>query len=130
MVKRVTVAIIPVLILLTAVPVALASSGLSGRFRTTISSPASIKGVWTISFYGHHQDSDYLNGKKVASGTYTSSGSTISFAQRQAPTGQKQCLTPGKYRFTLNGGQLTFAKISDPCNPIRSKLLSHRFSQL
>ena len=128
--KRVIAALLPVLIALCAVPVALANSGLSGRFRTTIASPASIKGVWTISFYGNHQDSDYLNGSKIASGTYTSSGSVISFAQRTAPAGQKQCSTPGKYKFALNGTHLKFTKISDPSNLIRSELLSHQFTKL
>jgi hypothetical protein len=130
--KRLVAVLVPILALSTAVPAALASgspAGPSGRFRTTITHPASLKGTWTISFDGG-RDSDYLNGKKVASGTYTRSGSTISFAQRTAPAGQKQCQTPGKYRFMLSGATLTFTKISDPCNPVRSELLSHRFSKL
>ncbi len=130
--RRLVAVLFPILALLTIVPAALASgsnSGPSGRYHTTIASPASIKGTWTIRF-DNGRDSDYLNGKKVASGTYTQSGSIISFAQRNAPAGQTQCSTPGKYRFMLSGSTLTFTKISDPCNSVRSELLSHPFTNL
>ncbi len=115
--------------LLAAAPAALAVAGPSGRYDTTITKPAQLKGAWTVTF-ANGRDSDYLNGKKIASGTYTRSGSIISFAQRRAPKGQKQCQTPGKYRFTLSAGTLRFTKISDPCNPIRRTLLSHRFTAI
>jgi hypothetical protein len=130
MYKRLFAVLLPVLVLLTVGSTALASSGgPSGRFRATIKTPATIKGVWTISFANGH-DSDFLNGKKVAAGTYTRSGSIIAFAQPKAPAGQKQCRTPGKYRYTLTSTSLSFVKISDPCNAIRSELLARRFTKL
>jgi hypothetical protein len=97
----------------------------SGKYQTTINKPASLKGVWTIKFHSG-TDTDYLNGTKVASGTYTISGSTIKFAQPAVPSGSaKTCQTPGTYTFRLPGRTLTFTKISDPCNSVRSEILSH-----
>ena len=102
----------------------------SGTYQTTIKEPASLKGVWRIEFHAG-TDTDYLNGTKVASGTYTISGSTITFAQPAVPSGSPDtCRSPGKYTFRLPGRTLTFTKISDPCNSVRSELLSHRFVHL
>jgi hypothetical protein len=102
----------------------------SGKYQTTINEPASLKGVWTIEFHSG-TDTDFLNGTKVASGTYTISGSTITFAQPAVPAGSAQtCQTPGKYTFRLPGRTLTFTKISDPCNSVRSEILSHRYTHI
>jgi len=99
----------------------------SGKYQATINEPASLKGVWTIEFHSG-TDTDFLNGTKVASGTYTISGSTIAFAQPAVPSGSaKTCRTPGKYTFRQPGRTLTFTKISDPCNSVRSEILSHRY---
>jgi hypothetical protein len=87
-------------------------------------------GVWRIEFHAG-TDTDFLNGKKVASGTYTISGTTITFAQPAVPSGAPvTCRSPGKYTFSLPGRTLKLTKISDPCNSIRSELLSHRFSAI
>ena len=97
----------------------------SGKYQATINEPASLKGVWTIEFHAG-TDTDFLNGMKLASGTYTISGTTIKFAQAAVPSGSaKTCRTPGKYTFRLPGRTLTFTKISDPCNSVRSEILSH-----
>jgi hypothetical protein len=102
----------------------------SGTYQATIKEPASLKGVWRIEFHAG-TDTDFLNGKKVASGTYTISGTTITFAQPAVPSGAPvTCRSPGKYTFSLPGRTLKFTKISDPCNSIRSELLSHRFSSI
>ena len=99
----------------------------SGKYQATINEPASLKGVWTIEFHSG-TDTDFLNGTKVASGTYTISGSTIAFAQPAVPScSAKTCRTPGKYTFRQPGRTLTFTKISDPCNSVRSEILSHRY---
>ncbi|MGD0686922.1 MAG: hypothetical protein ABSA03_17635 [Streptosporangiaceae bacterium] len=99
----------------------------SGKYQTTIDEPVSLQGVWTIDF-NDGTDTDYLNGTEVASGTYTISGSTIKFAQPAVPSGSVQtCQTPGTYTFRLPGRTLTFTKISDPCNSVRSEILSHRY---
>jgi hypothetical protein len=102
----------------------------SGKYQTTIDEPASLQGVWTIDF-NDGTDTDYLNGTEVASGTYTISGSTITFAQPAVPSGSAQtCQTPGTYTFRLPGRTLTFTKISDPCNSVRREILSHVYIQI
>jgi hypothetical protein len=102
----------------------------SGAYQATIEEPLNLKGAWRIEFHAG-TDTDFLNGEKVASGTYTISGTTIAFAQPSVPSGSPvTCRSPGKYTFKLPGKTLTFTKISDPCNSVRSELLSQRFIHL
>jgi hypothetical protein len=134
MFKRWIAVIVPTLALAIAPTAAFAStadSGTarvpSGTYRTTIKEPASLKGKWRIEFHAG-TDTDSLNGTQLASGTYTISGTTISFAQPAVPAGSPEtCETPGTYTFGIHGRTLKFTKISDPCNSVRSELLSHRF---
>ena len=137
---------------------ALASGSLSGTYRTTVTTPASLKGTWSFKF-AHGRDSQLLNGKEVANGTYTISGSTVKFADPAIPMGAVSpsssatsttlpagapagapslpsgtttptaCKTPGSYMVTISGETLTFKKISDPCNAPRAQLLSHKFTK-
>ena len=137
MFKRWIAVIVPTLTLSIAATPAFAStphSGTlrvpSGTYQATIKEPASLKGVWRIEFHAG-TDMDFLNGTKLASGTYTISGTTITFAQAAVPSGSPvTCRSPGKYTFSLPGKTLKFTKISDPCNSVRSELLSHRFIHL
>jgi hypothetical protein len=102
----------------------------SGTFQATVKEPASLKGVWRIEFHSG-TDTDFLNGTKIASGTYTITGTTIAFAQAAAPSGSPTtCRSPGKYTFSLPGRTLKFTKISDPCNSVRSELLSNKFTRV
>ena len=137
MFKRWIAVIVPTLTLSIAATPAFAStphSGTlrvpSGTYQATIKEPASLKGVWRIEFHAG-TDTDFLNGMKLASGTYTISGTTIAFAQAAVPSGAAEtCRSPGKYTFRLPGATLKFTKISDPCNSVRSELLSHQFIHL
>lgn len=102
----------------------------SGTFQATIKEPANLKGVWKIEFHSG-TDTDFLNGTKIASGKYTIAGTTITFAQAAVPSGSPAtCKSPGKYTFSLPGKTLKFTKISDPCNSVRSELLSNWFTRL
>ena len=142
----------------TSTTLALASGSLSGTYRTTVTTPASLKGTWSFKF-AHGRDSQLLNGKEVANGTYTISGSTVKFADPAIPMGAVSpsssgssttlpagapagapslpsgtttptaCKTPGSYMVTISGETLTFQKISDPCNAPRAQLLSHTFTK-
>ena len=134
MFKRWIVAIVLTLTLAIAATIAIASGAHSdtsrmpsGTYQATIKNPASLMGVWRIRFHAG-TDTDFLNADKVASGTYTISGTTITFAQAAGPPGAPEtCRSPGKYTFRLPGKTLKFSKISDPCNSVRSELLSQRF---
>jgi hypothetical protein len=136
----------------------LASGSLSGTYRTTVTTPASLKGTWSFRF-ADGRDSQLLNGNEVANGTYTISGSTVKFADPAIPKGAvppsssgtsttppagapagapslpsgttspTACKTPGTYKVTISGETLTFKKISDPCNAPRAQLLSHKFTK-
>jgi hypothetical protein len=135
--KRWIAVIVPTLTLAIAAIPACASTAHSGTarvpsgtYQATIKEPASLKGVWRIEFHAG-TDTDFLNGTKLASGTYTISGTTITFAQAAVPSGAAAtCRSPGKYTFSLPGTTLKFTKISDPCNSVRSELLSHGFIHL
>jgi hypothetical protein len=137
MFKRWIAVIVPTLVLAIAATPAFASTGHSatsrvpsGTYQTTIKEPATLKGLWRIKFHVG-TDTDFLNGTKVASGKYTISGTTISFAQPAVPAGSPEtCQSSGKYTFRLSGRTLKFTKISDPCNSVRGELLSHRFTHL
>ena len=137
MFKRWIAVIVPTLTLAIAATPAYASTAHwgtsrvpSGTYQATIKEPASLKGVWRIEFHAG-TDTDFLNGMKLASGTYTISGTTITFAQPAVPSGSPDtCRSPGKYTFRLPGTTLKFTKVSDPCNSVRSELLSHRFVHL
>jgi hypothetical protein len=123
MLKRWIAVIVAMLSLAIIAPLAFAAGGLSGSYRTKISKPASIKGVWKIKFASGHTTVSW-NGKVVTHGKYTISGSTITLK----PKGK--CHSPGKYNFKLSGRTLKFTKISDPCPSPRSKILSHRFTKV
>jgi hypothetical protein len=135
--KRWIAVIVPTLTLAIAAIPACASTAQSstsrvpsGTYQATIKEPASLKGVWRIEFHAG-TDTDFLNGMKLASGMYTISGTTIAFAQAAVPSGAAEtCRNPGKYTFRLPGTTLKFTKISDPCNSVRSELLSHQFIHL
>jgi hypothetical protein len=130
MFKRCVAGLVPLITLAIVAPAVLASSGPSGTYRAKITKPATIAGVWTIKFASGH-DTDYLNGKQIASGSYTISGSTIKFAQAAVPKGTTMtCRSAGEYTFTISGNTLKFTKISDPCNATRSEILAPRFTKV
>jgi hypothetical protein len=123
-------ATVPILGLALFTPLAHASGSLSGTYRTAITTPASLKGTWSFKF-AHGHDSQFLNGKEIANGTYTISGATIKFANAAIPSGATApvCKTPGTYKVTISSETLAFRKISDPCNAVRAELLSHMFTK-
>jgi hypothetical protein len=92
----------------TTATVAVASGGLSGSYKTTITRPAFLRGSYRITFTpGHftvHGPSGY-----VAHGTDRVSGSRITIR------GGGKCGSPGTYSFKRSGRSLTFKKIKDPC---------------
>jgi hypothetical protein len=130
MFKRCVAGLVTLITMAIVAPAVLASSGPSGTYRAKITEPATIAGVWTIKF-SSGRDTDYLNGKQIASGTYTISRSTIQFAQPPVPKGATMtCRSAGKYTFTISGHTLKFTKISDPCNATRSEILASRFTKV
>jgi hypothetical protein len=104
-------------------PIALASGGLSGTYSTKITKPMMIRGTWKVKFAAGVDTVD-LNGRREAGGTYTVSGSTITF--KRATSGG--CDKPGRYLFRLAGETLQFHRIKDACAN-RAAILAHRFTK-
>jgi hypothetical protein len=102
--------------------VALATSTLSGTYKTKVHSSAlggALKGTWTIKFSGLVAGSTRAlyavtdNGVKVTHGINTIKGNKISFKDTG---GKDSCLgagTTGHYKFKLKGNKLKFTKISE-----------------
>ena len=106
---------------------ALAAGELTGKYTTTISSPAQIKGKWTLTFAKSGVYTVALNGKVGARGTYSSTAKTVTFRE-PASTG---CGGSGTYAWKKSGSTLTFVRRreSPACQP-RAIILSHRFKQV
>ena len=100
----------------------------SGKYQATINEPASLKGVWTIEF--HSGTDTGLPQRYESRQRYVHHLRLYRSRSRSPPyrlARQKRCRTPGKYTFRQRGRTLTFTKISDPCNSVRSEILSHRY---
>ena len=106
---------------------ALAAGGLAGKYTTTISSPAQIKGKWTLRFAKSGVYTVAWNGKVGARGRYSSTATTITFRE-PASTG---CGGSGTYAWKKSGSSLTFIRKreSPACRP-RAMILAHRFTQV
>jgi outer membrane protein assembly factor BamB len=50
------------------------------------------------------------------SGTWTSSGNSVTLQVRSGPEG---CADPGRYTFSIEGARVNFAVVADPCEPRR-----------
>jgi hypothetical protein len=122
--KRRIAVILPILALATA-PMALAAGAPSGTYKTTITKPAKLKGVWKVTFKSGHVTARF-KGHVAARNTYTISGSTITFPPKKGA----KCTSPGMYTFMLSGKTLTFTKISDPCSKGRAAVLTHKFTKV
>jgi hypothetical protein len=106
---------------------ALAGGGLSGKYTTTISSPAQIKGKWTLTLAKSGVYTVALNGKVGARGRYSSTATTITFREPES-TG---CGGSGTYAWMRSGSSLTFIRKreSPACQP-RALILAHRFTKV
>jgi hypothetical protein len=111
--------------------VALASSTLSGTFKTTITGSGAntlhgtLDGTWKISFKnGTYKVTD--NGHAAVNGHYKLKGSTISLTDKAGPA---KCSGTGKYKFQLKGKTLKFTTISEPCAG-RQGVLTHKLTKI
>jgi hypothetical protein len=101
---------------------AMASSGLSGTYKTTVNTAGSLDGTYEITFSpGHFTLHAPYN--LIGHGTYTISGSKITLH------GPGKCTAAGVYDFKLSGSSLTFKKISDPCSRA-SVLIAHAMKKV
>lgn len=109
-------------------PAALAAGVPSGKYRTTITSGEE-KGVWTFTFTksGAYTVRGDFPGLIRGKGKY--SGTTMTFDHETNGTQETCGEAAGRYRFTITGRKLKFARISDSCEGRRS-VLSHTLTRL
>jgi hypothetical protein len=123
--KRLAVAAV-VIVALAASSVALAAGGVSGTYRTTINSPAQLKGKWTLTLAKSGTYTVAVNGKALARGRYSTTGKTITFVE-----GRSGCGGSGLYAWQKAGRTLTFKRKREAAScPERAAVLAHRFTQV
>jgi hypothetical protein len=107
--------------------VALAAGGVAGTYTTTVSSPAQLKGKWSLILVKGGAYSVRLNGEVVARGKYTSTAKTITFDREQG----SGCTGAGTYAWKRSGKTMTFVrKRETPSCQGRALILGHRFTQV
>ena len=113
--KRLAVAVSIVAVMAFA-GAALASATFTGTYRTTITTPAAVKGTWTLDFKANGSVTVSHNGQVTANHPSVK-GSTLT-----APGGQN-CPTVGTYKIKRAGNKLTFTVIKDTCTMGRKLIL-------
>ena len=107
--------------------VALAAGGLSGTYKTTIKSPAQLKGSWVLTLAQGGSYTVAVNGQPVARGKYTSTAKTITF-DRERGSG---CTGAGTYAWKKSGKTVSFTRKRETAScQARAAVLAHRFTQL
>ena len=107
--------------------VALASGGLSGTYRTTIKSPAELKGTWALALGKGGTYTVTMSGQAVARGAYSSTATTITFLRERG----SGCNGVGTYAWNRSGKTVTFVRKREaPSCQGRAAVLAHRFTQV
>lgn len=107
--------------------VAPAAGGLSGTYKTTIKSPAQLKGSWVLTLAQGGSYTVAVNGQPVARGKYTSTAKTITF-DRERGSG---CTGAGTYAWKKSGKTVSFTRKRETAScQARAAVLAHRFTQL
>jgi hypothetical protein len=103
---------------------ALADGPPAGKYTAKITTPAVLKGTWTLTFVKSGSYTITQGGKIVVRGHDLSIGPQM---QMYKETGSKACKSIGFYNFKRTGKTLTFTKLSDPGCAGRALVLSHSF---
>jgi hypothetical protein len=106
--------------------VAVAAGGLAGTYTTTVSSPAQLKGKWSLTLTKGGAYSVKWNGEVVARGMYTSTPKTITLYREQG----SGCTGAGTYAWKRSGKAMTFVRKRETSScQARALVLGHRFTQ-
>jgi hypothetical protein len=125
--KLTCVALAGVALLLGVCSVAVAAGGLAGTYTTTVTSPAQLKGKWSLVLVKGGAYAVKLDGDVVARGKYTSTARTITFDREQG----SGCAGPGTYAWKRSGKTMTFVrKRETPSCQARALVLGRRFTQV
>lgn len=124
--KRLAVAAVA-LVALAASSVAFAAGGVSGTYKTTINSPAQLKGKWVLTLAKSGSYTIALNGKPLARGKYSATAKSITFVESRA----NGCGGTGTYSWQKSGKTLRFTRKREAAScPERAKVLTHPFTQV
>jgi hypothetical protein len=111
---------------LAASSIALAGSTLPGTYTTKIASPAQFKGIWTLKLAGSGKYKVIDNGQLLVQGTYTTTGSSITFGHEK---GEGACPAAGIYGWKRSGTTLRFTRTRDGASCTgRKGVLAHMFT--
>jgi hypothetical protein len=111
----IVISILPVLAFATACGTA--TTTITGKYGTTITTPASVAGTYTLNFNKNGTGTVEVNGQPTGH-TFTFKGSTLT-----APGGgENVCPTSGTYRIHLAGKHLTLKVIHDTCTIGRAQV--------
>jgi hypothetical protein len=114
-------------VLLGVCSVAAAAGGLAGTYTTTISSPAPLKGKWSLILVKSGTYAVKVDGGLVARGKYTSTAKTITFDREQG----SGCTGAGTYTWKKSGKTMTFARKRETSScQARALVLGRRFTQV
>jgi len=107
--------------------VALAGGMLPGKYTTTITSPAQLKGTWVLNLANGGTYTVADNGQVLIRGKYSTTGSKITFGHE---TGNGACAKAGTYSWKKTGKTLKFTRVNDsPLCSGRAGVLAHTFTQ-
>lgn len=112
--KRIAI-VISILVALALVTAAMANMKVTGKWRTTITTPADAAGTWTLNFKKNGTGTTAYNGQLFGA-TFTFKGSVLT-------AGPGVCPTYGTYRIHRAGKHLTLTVINDPCTMGRKLVL-------
>lgn len=114
-------------LLLGVCSVAVAAGGLAGTYTTTVSSPAQLKGKWSLILVKGGTYSVKMDGEVLARGKYTSTAKTITFDREQG----SGCTGAGTYAWKKSGKTMTFVRKRETSScQARALVLGRRFTQV
>lgn len=122
--RRLAIAVALVAVLTLPCAALAGSPALPGKYTVKVSSPAQLKGTWTLTF----TKATYTvarNGAVVVRGSYKVAGAKVTLSRESGPLA---CADAGKYSWKRAGKQLTLKKLSDTTRCTgRSLILAHAF---
>jgi hypothetical protein len=125
--KRCAISAATLVVTLALSSLALASGTLTGRYTTTIKSPAQLNGTWVLNLRNSGTYTVANNGQILIRGKYATNGSKITFGHE---TGSAACAKPSTYTWKKTGKTLKFTRVheSAACRG-RAGVLAHTFTQ-
>jgi hypothetical protein len=110
--------LIPILsVLAFAAACGTATTTITGKYGTTITTPASVAGTYTLNFKKNGTGTVEVNGQPTGH-TFTFKGSTLT----SPGGGENVCPKSGTYRIHLAGKRLTLKAIHDTCTIGRAQV--------